>query len=168
MASFPHSKPPVSAAAVFLARPDRRGLLFIRRAKEPFRGLWGLPGGKIRSGEHPLDAARREIFEETGLKPRMLSLRAVVSEIFYRKNKPAFHTMLFLVSGTAAGAEFKSSDEGALAFFNLDEITTRRREIIPSDFQFIRKIYLPKKTGFFKVDIAADGGYRLLRFAHEK
>lgn len=31
-------------------------------------GLWNGPGGKINAGEDPLDAMRRELFEETGIK----------------------------------------------------------------------------------------------------
>ncbi len=44
--------------------------LFQERLKQPYFGYWGLPGGKIRWGETILEAAARELEEETGLKAR--------------------------------------------------------------------------------------------------
>lgn len=38
-----------------------------RRLKEPFYGWYGSHSGKIRWGEKPLDTAKREFLEETGL-----------------------------------------------------------------------------------------------------
>lgn len=47
---------------------DRSGrLLLIRRAAEPGRGLWSIPGGRVLPGETDADAVRRELLEETGL-----------------------------------------------------------------------------------------------------
>ena len=43
-------------------------VLLARRAHEPFLGLWDLPGGFLHEDEHPLDALRREVREETGLE----------------------------------------------------------------------------------------------------
>lgn len=42
-------------------------LLMIRRATEPGRGHWSLPGGRVQPDETDQDAVRREIAEETGL-----------------------------------------------------------------------------------------------------
>jgi len=46
---------------------DRGRVLLGRRAFDPGAGLWDLPGGFIHEDEHPLDALRREIREETAL-----------------------------------------------------------------------------------------------------
>ena len=45
-------------------------LLLVRRAHEPWRGAWDVPGGFCGPREHPSDAAVREVKEETGLTVR--------------------------------------------------------------------------------------------------
>ena len=48
---------------------DARGrVLLVRRANEPSRGLWSVPGGRIEPGESAREAAAREVREETGLE----------------------------------------------------------------------------------------------------
>jgi 8-oxo-dGTP diphosphatase len=55
------------ATAGALVEEDGRVLL-ARRALEPFKGRWDIPGGFLDEGEHPLDGLRRELREETGLE----------------------------------------------------------------------------------------------------
>jgi ADP-ribose pyrophosphatase YjhB (NUDIX family) len=42
-------------------------LLLVRRGREPGRGLWSLPGGRVEHGETAAAAVVREVREETGL-----------------------------------------------------------------------------------------------------
>ena len=42
-------------------------VLSIKRGRPPFVGMWANPGGNIDEGERPLDAAVRELKEETNL-----------------------------------------------------------------------------------------------------
>ena len=43
-------------------------VLLTKRAIEPRRGYWDLPGGFLEEGEEPLAGLRREFIEETGLE----------------------------------------------------------------------------------------------------
>lgn len=42
-------------------------LLLVRRANEPGRGRWSLPGGRVEAGETDEQAVTREVLEETGI-----------------------------------------------------------------------------------------------------
>jgi len=57
---------PAVAAGVIAADAQGR-LLLVRRAKDPGRGLLGVPGGFVDVGEAAEAAARREALEETGV-----------------------------------------------------------------------------------------------------
>lgn len=42
--------------------------LLVRRGREPARGLYAFPGGRVEPGENPEDAVRRELMEETAIE----------------------------------------------------------------------------------------------------
>lgn len=49
-------------------------LLLIRRAHEPGRGRWSIPGGRVEAGETDHEAVIREVAEETGLVVEIIRL----------------------------------------------------------------------------------------------
>lgn len=70
MAAAPAERGPfprLGAIAVVL-RDDH--VLLVQRGKQPDRGLWGFPGGHVEPGETALEAAVRELHEETGVRAR--------------------------------------------------------------------------------------------------
>ncbi len=66
----------VDVAAVSTAAAVPRVLL-IQRGNPPFAGRWALPGGFVEEGERVIDAAPRELAEETGLRVAQLRLLGV-------------------------------------------------------------------------------------------
>lgn len=53
-------------------------LLMVQRAHEPGKGLWSLPGGRVKHGEFLADALRREVREETGLDVEVGELAGIL------------------------------------------------------------------------------------------
>ncbi|HET7221268.1 MAG TPA: NUDIX hydrolase [Vicinamibacterales bacterium] len=79
-------------AAVFASAADAQqagwtghapelGVILVRRATEPLKGRWSLPGGAVEAGETLEAAIRREVLEETGLDVRVGSVVDVFDRI---------------------------------------------------------------------------------------
>lgn len=64
-----HPIPGVGAIVV-----SSHGVLLARRDKDPGEGLWSIPGGGVELGETQEEAIVREVFEETGVKCKVLEL----------------------------------------------------------------------------------------------
>jgi ADP-ribose diphosphatase len=60
-----------AGSAVMMAVDARQRILLVRQYRLPARSnLWELPAGRLDPGENPLQAARRELVEETGYRAR--------------------------------------------------------------------------------------------------
>lgn len=56
---------PIVAALAVMVRSGR--VLLVQRSNSPDAGRWGFPGGKVERGETMMQAAVRELKEETGV-----------------------------------------------------------------------------------------------------
>ncbi len=54
---------PVSLAFIF---SDKNEVLLAKRDREPYKGVWTIPGGYLEADEQPMDGIKRELKEETG------------------------------------------------------------------------------------------------------
>src|SRR4051794_10503498 len=103
---------PVAGAAVVALRGE--AALLVRRGREPGRGTWSLPGGKIEPGETARAAASREAWEETRLRLRVLDVVDVFDAIFPAAGGgPGFHYCVadFLAEPEDPAAEPQAGDD---------------------------------------------------------
>lgn len=113
-------------------------LLMVRRAKDPGRGLWSLPGGHVERGEHLTDAVAREAREETGLEVEVEALggifEAIAGDVHY--------VILDFVCRVVGGDPRPGGDAAEARWVPFEEIgslectprlveTLRRWEILP-------------------------------------
>jgi 8-oxo-dGTP diphosphatase len=82
-------------------------LLLIRRGKEPFKGEWATPGGRIEDWETAEECARREMREETGLRVEVVRLTGLYSDP--RRDPRGIIAAAFLVRRT--GGQLKAGDD---------------------------------------------------------
>ncbi|MFD0871902.1 mutator mutT protein [Chlamydia abortus] len=65
---------------------DMDRLLMCKRLKDPYKGLSNLVGGKIENGESGLDAAYRELYEETNISREHITLHHLMDFKYYFQN----------------------------------------------------------------------------------
>jgi 8-oxo-dGTP pyrophosphatase MutT (NUDIX family) len=92
--------PRVLATLVYAIRDDE--VLLHQRVKDPNKGLWVAPGGKLEPDESPAECAAREMREETGLGVEDLALRGIMTEVSPR---PDYQWLTFIFAATRWSGE---------------------------------------------------------------
>lgn len=65
---------------IFTIEDNELKVVLVKRAIEPFLDMWAIPGGFIKMDESLDDAAKRELFQETGVKNVYLAQLATFGE----------------------------------------------------------------------------------------
>ena len=112
---------------------DNGRALLIRRASEPLRGEWSIPGGMLELGETLEQGVARELLEETGLQIRVLELIEVFERIVYAPNggsagddgpeRPRFHYVIAdYLCERVSGEHAAASDVTDVVFANEEDL----------------------------------------------
>jgi 8-oxo-dGTP diphosphatase len=97
--------PPIDVAVNILRRADGRILVAERTPRQISAGYWELPGGKVDPGETPVEAARRELEEEVGVRATQLE-PAIRYDHAFRTRRIRLHFFRVLAwEGTPNGRE---------------------------------------------------------------
>lgn len=64
---------------ILVYNKEEEKILMCKREKEPYKGKFNLVGGKVEQGEKELDAAYRELQEETGITKQDINLKHLMN-----------------------------------------------------------------------------------------
>lgn len=109
---------PVPAVGVVCLRGD--SVLLIRRGKPPRQGEWSLLGGRIEPGERAVEAALRELREETGVEAGITGLIDVVDGLFPEAGR--HYVLIDYAARWVSGEPVAGDDALEARFVALDEV----------------------------------------------
>ncbi len=105
---------PIVAVGAFVF--DREGrVLLVQRAKDPGKGLWTVPGGRLEPRETLAQAVAREVREETGLVVEVGALACVVERM-----GDDFHFVILDYLARVIGGELEAASDVSAAQFVTD------------------------------------------------
>jgi 8-oxo-dGTP diphosphatase len=106
--------------SALLVRDEANRVLLGRRNKDPQRGYWVIPGGKIHAFERIAEAAARELREETGLTVSVGSQFKVYEIV----NPPGEHRIvIYSWAKVIEGTPKASDDLSEVRFFEANELS---------------------------------------------
>jgi 8-oxo-dGTP diphosphatase len=116
--------------------------LLIRRAADPDKGMWSVPGGLVEVGETVKDAAVREAMEETGLRVELVERLGVVDKIMRDdEGRVMYHFIIVQFLARIVEGEVKAMDDALEAqWVRLSELPSY--DITVSLRDFLREIGL--------------------------
>jgi ADP-ribose pyrophosphatase len=131
-------------AVAILVRDERGQVLLVRQFRDAIgEDLWEIPAGKLKSGERPLAAAKRELQEETGLSAARWTY---LGTIFPTPGYSAERIFLFLAQGITGEAR-ASSEIAQVGFFPLADVVALSRQGKGDGKTLAALSFLPPETG---------------------
>ena len=129
-------------------------LLLVKRKDHPFIGEWVLPGGFLNMNENLVDAAKRELEEETGVKNIPLFQLGAYGDV-NRDPRTRIITVAYMALSREGTLHPKAGDDAADADFFIAE--HRKVQITANVTQHIIALTAKEKSIAIHVDEQGEG-----------
>ncbi len=117
-------KNPLPVVDIIILHKD--SIALIRRKREPFKGMWALPGGFIEYNEEPYKAAIREAKEETNLSITLKNKKKVFTYGNPKRDPRGHLVSLVFIAKAKKPTKIKGKDDATEArFFSKHKIPKR-------------------------------------------
>ncbi len=117
-----------SSASVAVIENEKGEILVARRAKEPAKGTFDLPGGFVDLHETAEDAMKREVLEETGLTATRLQYLFSIPNIYNYSDFEVHTVDMFFGCKVDDYSGLKAQDDVSELIF------IKRNKLNPDDF----------------------------------
>lgn len=105
---------PILCVDVVLTEKDK--IILVKRKKEPKKGEWWVPGGRVFKGETAVEGARRKVKEELGIDVKVLKSLGYY-EGYFKKNefglKDRIHSLSIVFLAEPLSLDIKLDNQGS-------------------------------------------------------
>lgn len=123
--------------------------LLVQETKEKCRGKWNIPAGGVDDNENVIEAAKREVFEETGCRVKITGILEIVN-----KSLENVDLLLFVFDTELIEENIRADGEeiSDVKWFSYEEILKRKKDL-RSEGYFISAINNKKENKVSPVEL---------------
>jgi ADP-ribose pyrophosphatase len=139
---------------VLIALFDKSKILLAKRKREPYKGFYGILGGRQTFGMLTKDIVKKEILEETGfsIKEDSIETRGLYSEILLDKEGDPKDHFIFRVCKAQVDSKItenlEATDIEKFKWFDLPLSDEIKSKVIPTDLIMLEHILSSNKHDF--------------------
>jgi len=161
-------------AVVLIALFNKNKILLAKRKREPYKGFYGILGGRQTFGMLTNDIVKKEVLEETGfsVKDNSIETRGLYSEILLDKKGSSRDHFIFRVCKADIDSkitdELEKTDIEKFKWFDLPLSEEIKSKIIPTDLIMLEHVLSDKRHEFKEFVMQETEDPNILKIVHIK